>query len=745
MLNKSNNRISAFELCESRVLLAASPLPATATAAPKVAAVYVSSTNWSQSFKNQLASAGKGSSSYGYAIPTGAQQNNDVPWQGLNQVSITFNQPVVVQKDDLIIRGVNTAEYSTGAFNYDAASKTATWTLASGSSFRNDRLLLELDGNGYQSIYDSGGFEAPRFVPSDVEGNGVPAGQGSWQQTGTTGQGIVENSLAADGSQAVSITRAGADERWGVHETVTAPSAPVSIAWDMYVKKTTFPLPGSFGPYMGVEAYDDLGNPPLLAGSAGVDASTGEVLYQAAGSGYIVSTGQTLPFDSWHHFNMVLNYATHSYSVYVDGNALVSNIGFVDAGVNDFSDAPFAALAAGADTASQQASGQAYFDNYTIGINAPTGYQSVYNSGGFEYPLFVPGNLGGSGAALSTQDSWVRTGNPGTGVVENSLAADGTQAVSITRQGADERWAVRERVANPTAPVVIKWDMNVKQTIFAQPGSFGPYMAVEAYDDLGNPPRLAGSAGVDASTGEVLYQDAGTGYIVSTGQTVAFNTWHHFDMVLNYASHTYSVYLDGSPVASNIGFVDAGVDDFTDAPLAALAAGADPASQNASGQAFFDNYSIGLATTPVNSDGLALDGEWVNGVSSFPSGDGSAGGDFRFALNVLVGDISGNGSVDFADLVTVAQHYGQSSLFPAQGDLTGDGMTDFADLVAVAQNYGSSLPGFAAAAVPAALPLFNKGSTLTKPSAKVNASLFNSTQRIVKPASAKQPLLVTRH
>ena len=176
----------------------------------------------------------------------------------------------------------------------------------------------------------------------------------------------------------------------GVHETVAAPSAPVSIAWDMYVKKKSFPLPGSFGPYMGVEAYDDLGNPPLLAGSAGVDASTGEVLYQAAGSGYIVSTGQTLPFDSWHHFNMVLNYASHSYSVYVDGTPLVSNIGFVDAGVKDFTDAPFAALAAGADSASQQASGQAYFDNYTIGINAPTGYQSVYNAGGFEYPLFVP-------------------------------------------------------------------------------------------------------------------------------------------------------------------------------------------------------------------------------------------------------------------------------------------------------------------------------------------------------------------
>jgi hypothetical protein len=443
---------------------------------------------------------------------------------------------------------------------------------------------------------------------------------------------------------------------------------------------------------------------------------------------------------------MVLNYASHSYSVYVDGTPLVTNIGFVDAGVNDFTDAPFAALAAGADTASQQASGQALFDNYKITLNAPTGDQNIYDSAGFEYPLFTPGNLGGSGASLSTQDSWVRTGNPGTGVVENSLAADGTQAVSITRQGADERWAVPETIANPTVPVVIKWDIYVKQTIFTLPGSFGPYMAVEAYDALGNPPLLAGSAGVDASTGEVLYQDAGTGYIVSTGQTVPFNSWHHFDMVLNYSSHTYSVYVDGAPMATDIGFVDAGVNDFTDAPIATLAAGADSASQQASGQAYFDNYSIGLVPTPVNSGGLPLDGEWINNVSNFPSGDASAGGDFRFTVNVLVGDINGNGTVDFPDLVAVAQNYDQNTMFPMDGNVTADGKTDFNDLVAVAQNYGTSLPGFPAAAVPAAVPFRQVSATpssIRKPS--VNASLFNTTTPIVKPAAVKQPVAAKHH
>jgi len=65
----------------------------------------------------------------------------------------------------------------------------------------------------------------------------------------------------------------------------------------------------------------------------------------------------------------------------------------------------------------------------------------------------------------------------------------------------------------------------------------------------------------------------------------------------------------------------------------------------------------------------------------------------------LNGDANRDRSVGFADLVAVAQHYGQVSggTF-AGGDLNGDGGVGFADLVAVAQGYGKSLP--AAADVP---------------------------------------------
>lgn len=52
------------------------------------------------------------------------------------------------------------------------------------------------------------------------------------------------------------------------------------------------------------------------------------------------------------------------------------------------------------------------------------------------------------------------------------------------------------------------------------------------------------------------------------------------------------------------------------------------------------------------------------------------------------GDTNGDHQVNFADLVAVAQHYGQSAGSTAAGDVNGDGAVNFADLVAVAQHYG---------------------------------------------------------
>jgi hypothetical protein len=79
-----------------------------------------------------------------------------------------------------------------------------------------------------------------------------------------------------------------------------------------------------------------------------------------------------------------------------------------------------------------------------------------------------------------------------------------------------------------------------------------------------------------------------------------------------------------------------------------------------------------------------------------------------------MGDATMDGNVNFADLVTVAQHYGITVADGgwAEGDFNYDGQVNFADLVAVAQNYGSSLefsappaPSESSVPEPAALPI----------------------------------------
>ena len=212
-------------------------------------------------------------------------------------------------------------------------------------------------------VYDSGGFEPTRFVPGPLEGQDTA--QGPWQGSGTGGSAVIQTATVRSGAQAVRVDRAGGDVRWGVPKP-QANATQVVVDWDMNVTQTASPAV-QFGPYFGIEVYDELNNPTaLLAGSAGVDAKTGEVLYQAATTGALTETGATVPFNTWNSFRLVLDYATDRYSVFLNGNPLVQNIGFVDPGINDFTDADIAALAAAGDPGSLAAVGTAYFDNYRV-------------------------------------------------------------------------------------------------------------------------------------------------------------------------------------------------------------------------------------------------------------------------------------------------------------------------------------------------------------------------------------------
>jgi hypothetical protein len=85
---------------------------------------------------------------FGYPIPAGADQLRSLPWvNGINSVSLRFSQDVATEiaQGDLEVRGSGGTLTVTG-FTYDAATKTATWTLGSPVTLDKLRLVLAAAG-----------------------------------------------------------------------------------------------------------------------------------------------------------------------------------------------------------------------------------------------------------------------------------------------------------------------------------------------------------------------------------------------------------------------------------------------------------------------------------------------------------------------------------------------------------------------------------------------------------------------
>ena len=75
----------------------------------------------------------------------------------------------------------------------------------------------------------------------------------------------------------------------------------------------------------------------------------------------------------------------------------------------------------------------------------------------------------------------------------------------------------------------------------------------------------------------------------------------------------------------------------------------------------------------------------------------------RYYATFTPGDANTDGSVNFPDLLALAQNYNTlASMSWSEGDFNGDRVVNFPDLLALAQNYGSG-----ATVVPGASPEFN--------------------------------------
>jgi hypothetical protein len=107
-----------------------------------------------------------------------------------------------------------------------------------------------------------------------------------------------------------------------------------------------------------------------------------------------------------------------------------------------------------------------------------------------------------------------------------------------------------------------------------------------------------------------------------------------------------------------------------------------------------DKLHIDLKSTGpsavTSAHGDALDGEWHDGTSSFPSGDGTAGGDFNYHFNVLPGDANQSGVVNGLDISLASANWLQVG--GIAGDVNGDNVVNGLDIAAISSDILTGLP-----------------------------------------------------
>ena len=258
---------------------------------------------------------------------------------------------------------------------------------------------------------------------------------------------------------------------------------------------------------------------------------------------------------------------------------------------------------------------------------ARTNAAIIYDSNGFDNPTrfnpafvntndpLVIGNLRGQDSAVNTWKEAASMTGPtsSTAVVQADPTAPSLpQDVRVDYRAVDARWSPTFNIVpNVSSPLVtVDWNMKVPTAVNSDPvNGFGPLFGIESYGALDGSLRLGG-LGVDATTGEILYESAATGLTTTASDQTVDQGWHSYQLVFNYATQTYSAAVDGAVVASGIPFVSSQISEFTDADISALG---EPGGNNPTATAFFDDYKVSTNAVPEPAS-MALIGMTILGI-----------------------------------------------------------------------------------------------------------------------------------
>jgi hypothetical protein len=111
-----------------------------------------------------------------------------------------------------------------------------------------------------------------------------------------------------------------------------------------------------------------------------------------------------------------------------------------------------------------------------------------------------------------------------------------------------------------------------------------------------------------------------------------------------------------------------------------------------------DTLELVLSDDVVDALDHFLDGDWPTETGAFPSGDGRAGGSFNFEINVLPGDVDGDGEIGAGDYNAFVSEFGLRQ-GAVTTDFDGDGRVGLQDFVILRSRFGDTLRGRAPEAV----------------------------------------------
>ena len=139
-----------------------------AQGAAQVTDVFLNGSAWPAAFRQALEGAGLGEVAYGFRVPTG-DSLNELPWAGIDRISMRFNRDVTLEQAALAIQGVN-RNYEVSGFTYNSATRTGTWTLR--TALVTDSVALAVPGAASGMTAAGGASVRVNVLPGDVNRDG---------------------------------------------------------------------------------------------------------------------------------------------------------------------------------------------------------------------------------------------------------------------------------------------------------------------------------------------------------------------------------------------------------------------------------------------------------------------------------------------------------------------------------------------------------------------------------------------